>query len=152
MYPALRICRTLAVVTALVLVAGSCATSSLTSPGHFQGITRIVLRAWEDTRVGLPPLAVTREDSVALVVDFINTRHSGWEDAESDLPGHPLFAELHRGAPVVGRFGFISLRHAGPGYFITDDGGRTRLRAASAAEISAFLAFFGITVEVTPYP
>jgi hypothetical protein len=53
---------------------------------------------------------------------------------------------------VVGRFGFISLRHAGPGYFITDDGGRTRLRPASAEEIATFLAFFGISVEVTPYP
>ncbi len=143
---------TLVVLTALALSAGSCASSSLTAPGQFQGITQIVLRAWEDTRVGLPPLAVTRQDSVAVVVDFINTRRNGWEKAQGDLPGHPLFAELFRGTPVVGRFGFISLRHGGPGYFITDDAGRTMLRPASAEEIAAFLAFFGITVEVTPYP
>ncbi len=150
MYSAFRVSQTLAVVIALVFAAGSCVSSSLTGPGHFEGITKVVLRAWEDTRDGLPPLAVTRQDSVAQVVGFINTRRSGWEKAEGELPGHPLFAELHRGAPVVGRFGFISLRHAGPGYFITNDGGTSRLRGASAQEIATFLAFFGISVQVAP--
>lgn len=115
MLSACRNLRTLVVLTALGLSAGSCATSSLTAPERFQGITRIVLRAWEDTRVGLPPLA-----------------------------------ELFRGTPVVGRFGFISLRHGGPGYFITNDAGRAMLRPASAEEIAAFLAFFGITVKCRP--
>ena len=139
---------------AAVIFVAACSSPSEPElqPPELDGITRIVLRAWEDTRAGLPPLAVEREDSVAVVVDFINARRNGWEDAPAELPGNPLFAELHRGTPVVARFGFISLQHNGPGYFITDDGGRARLRAASAQDIATFLAFFGISVEVTPYP
>ena len=137
---------TLVVLGSAVLLA--CSESSVTGPRALDGITRIVLRAWEDTRVGLPPLAVTREDSVALVVNFINTRRDKWETVQGDLPGNPLFAELQRGTAVVSRFGFIEISHGAGGYFITTDGGKNQLRPATAAELAAFLAFFGISVEI----
>lgn len=141
-----RFSRTLVVLGTALLAA--CQESSITGPRALDGITRIVLRAWEDTRGGLPPLAVTREDSVALVVNFINTRRDKWETVQGDLPGIPLFAELHRGTPVVSRFGFIEISHGAGGYFITTDGGKNQLRPASAGELASFLAFFGISVEI----
>lgn len=130
------------------LVAACQSPSSITGPGTLDGITRIVLRAWEDTRRGLPPLAVTRQDSVAIVVSFINARRSNWETSRGDLPGIPLFAEFERGATVASRFGFIETSHGAGGYFITTDAGKTQLRPASADELAAFLAFFGISVEI----
>ena len=138
--------RTLAVLGTAFIAA--CQTSSLTGPRALDGITRIVLRAWEDTRAGLPPLAVTRQDSVALVVSFINARRDNWETAPSQLPGNPLFAELQRGTAVVSRFGFIETSHGAGGFFITTDAGRTQLRPASAEELASFLAFFGIGVQI----
>ena len=143
-----RFYRTLVVLGTAGLAA--CAESSIAGPRELDGITRIVLRAWEDTRVGLPPLAVTREDSVALVVNFINARRDKWETVQGDLPGIPLFAELHRGTSVVSRFGFIEISHGAGGFFITTDGGRTQLRPASAEELASFLAFFGIGVQIIP--
>jgi hypothetical protein len=136
------------IVLGISLLGASCYSSSVTASAPFDDITSVVLRAWEDTRVGLPPLAVTRRDSVAIVVGFINTRRGNWEDADAALPGNPLFAELRRGSAVVGRFGFIELVHGGGGYFITRDGGRDQLRPATAEEIATFLAFFGISVEI----
>ncbi|MGQ0641506.1 MAG: hypothetical protein ACT4P6_12200 [Gemmatimonadaceae bacterium] len=144
-----RIARTFVVLGACV-VGSSCYSSSIAAPDAFQGITSVVLRAWEDTRVGLPPLAVTRQDSVAIVVDFINTRRNNWEQADATLPGNPLFAELRRGSVVVGRFGFIEISHGAGGYFITRDGNKDQLRPATAQEIAVFLAFFGIGVQLTP--
>jgi hypothetical protein len=141
-----RFFRTLVVLGTAGLAA--CSESSVTGPGDLDGITRIVLRAWEDTRAGLPPLAVTREDSVALVVNFINTRRDKWETVQGDLPGNPLFAELRRGNAVVSRFGFIEISHGAGGYFITTDGGKNQLRPATAEELASFLAFFGISVEI----
>lgn len=141
-----RFYRTLVVLGAAILAA--CSESLVTGPRELDGITRIVLRAWEDTRVGLPPLAVTREDSVAVVVNFINARRDNWETVEGDLPGNPLFAELHRGTALVSRFGFIEVSHGAGGYFITTDSGKNQLRPASAEELASFLAFFGISVEI----
>lgn len=46
----------------------------------------------------------------------------------------------------------FEISDGGPGYFFTDYAGRTMLRPASAEEIAAFLAFFGVTVEGPPYP
>jgi hypothetical protein len=133
-----------------ILVIPGCYSSSVAEVDGFEDITSIVLRAWEDTRAGLPPLAVTRPDSVALVVHFINTRVMNWTtaDAAAPLPGNPLFAELRRGNAVVGKFGFIETAHGQGGYFITANGGRNQLRPATAAELATFLAFFGITVEI----
>lgn len=136
---------TLAVLGTAVLTA--CSESSIVGPRALDGVTRIVLRAWEDTRVGLPPLAVTRGDSVTRVVNFINARRDKWQTVQ-DLPGNPLFAELHRGTAVVSRFGFIEVAHGFGGYFITTDGGKNQLRPATAEELASFLAFFGIRVEV----
>jgi hypothetical protein len=129
-------------------ILAACAESSIAGPRELDGITQIVLRAWEDTRAGLPPLAVTREDSVALVVSFINARRDHWESVQGELPGNPLFAELRRGTAVVSRFGFIEVSHGAGGYFITTDGGKNQLRPASADELASFLAFFGISVEI----
>ena len=136
------------VVLGTVAVSASCYSSSIAAPEAYDGITSVVLRAWEDTRVGLPPLAVTRQDSVDIVVDFINTRRTNWETADAALPGHPLFAELRRGNAVVGRFGFIEISHGAGGYFIARDGNKDQLRPATAQEITTFLAFFGISVEI----
>jgi len=149
-----KLCRTAGTLSLLGTCAiAACYASSVAEPAAaFGDVTSIVLRAWEDTRVGLPPLAVTRQDSVALVMDFINTRRTNWENARGDLPGIPLFAELRRGSAVVGRFGFIELVHGGGGYFITRDGSRDQLRPATAEEIARFLAFFGITVEIHSNP
>src|SRR5574341_1220428 len=110
------------VVLGIALIA-ACQSSSVTGPVPLNGITRIVLRAWEDTRRGLPPLAVTRSDSVAIVVSFINERRDKWVTAPGELPGNPLFAELQRGSTIVSRFGFIETSRITGGYFITSDGG-----------------------------
>src|SRR3954469_14684268 len=59
---------------------------------NLTGTTRIVLRAWEDTRAGLPPLAVTRADSIERVIAFVRARSDGWTAVDS-LPGRPLPAE-----------------------------------------------------------
>ncbi len=131
-------------------VVAACGSSTLTGPRQLDGITRVVLRAWEDTRRDLPPLAVTRADSIAMFVNFVGARRDGWQNASGELPGRPLFAELERGTAVVSRFGFIELVHGGAGYFITTDGGKNQLRPASAAELAAFLAFFGIGVQIIP--
>ncbi|MGH7713693.1 MAG: hypothetical protein ACREOG_20590 [Gemmatimonadaceae bacterium] len=142
-----RILRTVVVLGSCALSA-SCYRTSTLEPGGFENITSIVLRAWEDTRAGLPPLAVTRQDSVAIVMDFINTRRNNWTNADATLPGNPLFAELRRGSTVAGRFGFIEISHGQGGYFITRDGSKDQLRPATAEEIAKFLAFFGISVEI----
>jgi hypothetical protein len=127
----------------------ACYSSSVADVDGFEDITSVVLRAWEDTRPGLPPLAVTRPDSVALVVQFINTRFMNWEArADAALPGIPLFAELRRGNAVVGKFGFIETSHGAGGYFVKPSGNTHQLRPATAQELATFLAFFGITVEI----
>jgi hypothetical protein len=116
------------------------------------GVTSVVLRAWEDTRRGLPPLAVTRADSVTMFLEFIAARSNGWQNAGASLPGTPLYAELRRGTRVAGRFGFIEISHGAGGYFIRDGSTPAQLRTATAAELAQFLAFFGISVEIRPDP
>ncbi len=87
-----------------------------------------------------------------MLVTAISTRRSNWENAPATLPGIALWAELRRGTAVASRFGFIELVHGGGGYFITDSGGKQQLRPATADELAMFLAFFGITVEISSGP
>lgn len=103
---------------------------------------RIVLRAWEDTRVGLPPLAVTRADSVDNVLAFVRARADGWHEVDA-LPGIALPAEFYSNNQLTMRFGILDLP-GDSGYFITWDGSRKLLRPASDGELWEFLGFFGI--------
>ncbi len=103
---------------------------------------RIVLRAWEDTRVGLPPLAVTRSDSIETVMAFVRARADGWHEVK-DVPSNPLPAEFYQGNQVTLRFGIVDVP-GDSGFFITWDGSRKLLRPASDAELWTFLGFFGI--------
>jgi hypothetical protein len=103
---------------------------------------RIVLRAWEDVRVGMPPLAVTRADSIDQVMAFVRARGDGWHEVDQ-LPGNPLPAEFYQNNRITMRFGILDVP-GDTGYFITWDGSRTLLRPASDAELWTFLGFFGI--------
>jgi len=103
---------------------------------------RIVLRAWEDVRVGMPPLAITRADSIDKVMAFVRARSEGWHEV-TDLPGNPLPAEFYQNNHITLRFGILDLP-GDSGYFITWDGTRKLLRPASDAELWTFLGFFGI--------
>lgn len=147
-----RVARFGTTLLGIVGIAVACVDSPPSGAPPLTDITSVVLRAWEDTRAGLPPLAVTRQDSVAIVLDFIATRSGGWQDAGASLPGTPLYAELRRGSTVASRFGFIETSHGAGGYFIRDAGSRSQLRAATAGEIAQFLAFFGISVEIRTTP
>ncbi len=106
--------------------------------------TRIVLRAWEDARVGLPPLAVTRSDSIERVVAFVRARSDGWQRTNS-LPGVALPAEFYEGQRVAQRFGILDLP-GDSGFFVSWQGTEALLRPAKDAELLQFLAFFGINV------
>jgi hypothetical protein len=104
----------------------------------------IVLRAWEDTRVGLPPLAITRADSIDLVMAFVRSKADGWHVVDS-LPGNALPAEFYHDNQLTQRFGILDMP-GDSGYFVAWDGQRKLLRPASDAEWGKFLAFFGISV------
>lgn len=121
-------------------------TSLLSAPDlpNASATTRIVLRAWEDTRAGLPPLAVTRRDSVDLVVAFVRARSEGWQRANS-LPGIALPAEFYVGDRVAQRFGILDLP-GDTGFFVSWQGTQAHLRPASDVELGQFLAFFGVNV------
>jgi hypothetical protein len=103
---------------------------------------RIVLRAWEDVRAGLPPLAVTRADSIDRVMAFVRARANGWREVDQ-LPGNPLPAEFYQHNQMTLRFGILDMP-GDAGYFITWDGSRKLLRPATDDELWTFLGFFGI--------
>ena len=103
---------------------------------------RIVLRAWEDVRVGMPPLAVTRADSIEKVMAFVRARADGWHEV-AELPGIALPAEFYQNNQITLRFGILDLP-GDAGYFITWDGSRKLLRPATDDELWTFLGFFGI--------
>ena len=134
-------------------VLTACGTAAPTSRDEAQGehvlpnaaalpSDRIVLRAWEDTRVGLPPLAVTRADSIQTVMTFVRARADGWHEVDA-VPSNPLAAEFFQNGQVTMRFGIVDVP-GDSGYFITWDGSRKLLRPASDAELWTFLGFFGV--------
>jgi hypothetical protein len=133
------------------LVGVSACASSSTGPGpspvEFSGTTRVVLRAWEDTRAGLPPLAITRADSVEAFLAFIRSKSDGWRAAGDSLPGIALPAELYVGTALQGRFAMLDLP-GDTGMFVSWRGSERSLRPATDAELGQFLAYFGIAVTV----
>ena len=140
----------------VILAAGACSrsvtpTSSDTPPASIAlpndaatAPNRIVLRAWEETRVGLPPLAITRADSIDMVMAFVRSKADGWHAVDS-LPGNPLPAEFYHDNQVTQRFGVLDVP-GDSGYFVAWEGDRKLLRPASDAEWGKFIAFFGVNV------
>jgi hypothetical protein len=120
-------------------------TTTLIAPSA-SATSKIVLKAWEDTRVGLPPLAITRADSIEAVIAFVRARSSGWIRTDS-LPGNPLPAEFYEQNRVTQRFGIVDLE-GDTGFFVTWQGSQALLRPATDAELLEFLGFFGIGVVV----
>ena len=133
----------------IVAVAPACtsAVSAEPSAPDLAGTTRIVLRAWEDTRAGLPPLAVTRADSVSRVVAFVRSKSDGWLTSGDSLPGRALPAEFYEADRLTARFGILD-REGDGGFFVSWQGNSVSLRPATEAEMGEFLAFFGISVTV----
>ena len=107
----------------------------------------VELRAWEDTRRGLPPLRIVRADSVAAFVSFVNERRGGWSEVAA-LDGIALPAELHRGSAVADRVGMMERSHGQGGHFVRWHDGKTWTRPATADELGQFMAYFGIGVVV----
>lgn len=138
MLPTLAACSGSEAVTAAEKTpAGLALPNDATPPAD-----RIVLRAWEDVRVGMPPLAVTRADSIEKVMAFVRARTDGWHEV-ADLPGNPLPAEFYQNNQITLRFGILDMP-GDAGYFITWDGTRKLLRPATDDELWTFLGFFGI--------
>lgn len=105
------------------------------------------LRAWEDTRRGLPPLRIVRADSVSAFLAFVNERRGGWS-AVAALEGIALPVELHRGSAVADRIGMLERAHGQGGHFVRWHDGRTWTRPATADELGQFMAYFGIGVVI----
>ena len=109
------------------------------------------LRAWEDTRRGLPPLRVVRPDSVAALVAFMESRRAtGWTTVPGALPGIALPIEFWRDGALVARVGVINTAHGQGGYLVAWDNARAATRPISADEFQHLLAFFGMGVVTVP--
>ena len=109
-------------------------------------VNAAVLHAWEDTRLGLPPLAVTRGDSLAALVQLLIVPRSLWYDTKASLPGIALPVHFMRGDSVVARAAFLEVTHDQGGFFLVTRGSTMLARQATARELSTFLSLFGIGV------
>lgn len=108
------------------------------------------LRAWEDTRRGLPPLRVTRADSVASLVAWMDARRGGWTRVAT-LPGIALPVEFWRGGALVTKVGVINTAHGEGGYLVTWDPNnatRAATRPIDAREFAQVMAFFGMSTVI----
>ena len=135
-----------AAVCALALVVPGCESPQPTQPVALDAVDRIELRAWRETLGPLYPLAITRSDSIAAVVAFFSPT-TGWRDARS-FPGTPILAAFLSGDRLVGEYGFVETSHQEGGFLVNRLDGRIRVRTASPADITRFLAFFGMSVEI----
>ena len=136
-----------AVVCALVLIVPGCNSSPVTSPLVVSNVDRIELRAWRETLGPAYPLTILRSDSIATVVDFFAPDATAWRDA-SEFPGIPILAAFLEGEQLRTEFGFVETAHGQGGFLVNRTGQRIRVRTASANDITRFLAFFGLSVEV----
>jgi hypothetical protein len=116
------------------------------------GVAYAELRAWEDTRRGLPPLRVMRPDSVASVVAWMDARRGGWTRVAT-LPGIALPVEFWRDGALVARVGVINTAHGEGGYLVTWDpanAARAATRPINAREFDTVMAFFGMSTVIAP--
>jgi hypothetical protein len=111
------------------------------------GVSHATLRAWEDTRVGLPPLSIASPDSLATLNGLLFAPSARWYETNGVLPGIPLPVEYYKGSALSARSAMVEIAHDQGGYFLVWRGAQQVARKADAAEIAAFLGMFGISVE-----
>lgn len=122
-------------------------TTTIAPSIDLAGVSHATLRAWEDTRTGLPPLTIVARDSLAELNSVLFAPGTGWFQTNGVLVGTPLSVEYYRNSTVAARAAMIEIAHDRGGYFLVWRGQEPIARKADAAEIASFLAMFGITVE-----
>jgi hypothetical protein len=150
----------LALTVSLALAPAACHSASTAPSGTsapdaaaaptvaLDGVSDVTLRAWEDTRAGLPPLRIARRDSIERFTALVVGDQRAWRWADGPVPGVPLPAEYARGGSVVARVAMVETAHGEGGFFLAWRDGRLAVRTAAAAELEAFLASFGVSVRL----
>ena len=136
-----------AVVAAVCALVLGCNSSPVTAPFVASSVDRIELRAWRETLGPAYPLTILRADSIATVVDFFAPNASSWRDA-TEFPGTPILAAILEGDQLRTEFGFVETAHGQGGFLVNRTDRHIRVRTASADDITRFLAFFGLSVEI----
>jgi hypothetical protein len=113
------------------------------------GASQAILRAWEDTRQGLPPLKIASRDSLTQLEGLFLASGANWYDTGGSLPGIPLRVELYRSGSVSSVMAAINVQHGKGGYFVAyRAGGGYTARAVSADEFNTFMALFGMSTII----
>lgn len=107
---------------------------------------RASVLAWKETLGLAYPITLRGRDTVAALVRFIAPAGAEW--AASSAQGSPIIAAFYAGDQVAGEYGFIETSHGQGGYFVLKQGSALFTRPATGADISRFMAFFGIGVIV----
>jgi hypothetical protein len=129
-------------------VVAACSSDPVVSPAAMlDGVDRVSLLAWRETLGPAYPLTVTGVDSIATITRFVDAANAGWRDTTA-LPGIPILAAFYAGEDLRAQYGFVETSHGAGGVLVNQIGSRLRIRTATAADISRFLAFFGISVEI----
>jgi hypothetical protein len=141
---------------ALVLTLGGCSATDAASPAQayaqpFDNVDRVSLLAWRETLGPSYPLTVQGRDSAATIVKFFDVSGAGWRDT-TETPQFPLTAAFYAGSEMRGELGIVESSYGQGGFLVSHVGSRVRVRTASAADVTRFLAFFGVNVQVDPYP
>jgi hypothetical protein len=132
---------------ALVLALVACGAAQVVPPPSLDGVDGIKLLAWQDALGPAYPLTITGTDSIATVTRFFDPGAAQWRDT-SAFPGTPILAGFYAGNELRAEYGFVETSHGQGGYLVNRGGARIRLRAASPADITRFLAYFGLTVSI----
>jgi hypothetical protein len=144
-----RFLHTQAATCFLALVFVACSGNQPTTPPSDASFDHIGLLAWKETLGPSYPITIRGADSIATVTRFVDPAGAAWRDT-SAFPGTPILAGFYVGDDLRAEYGFVETTHASGGFLVGRVAGRIRVRAASAADISRFLAFFGVAVAIEP--
>lgn len=131
----------------LALAFVGCSSNQPTTPSSDAAFDHIALLAWKETLGPSYPITIRGADSIATVTRFVDPGSAAWRDT-SAFPGTPILAGFYVGDDLRAEYGFVETTHDGGGFLVGRIAGRIRVRAASAADISRFLAFFGFSVVI----
>jgi hypothetical protein len=107
---------------------------------------RASLLAWREALGPAYPITLTGRDTVSALLRFIAPTGAEW--TSSTALGSPIIAAFYAGNQVAGEYGFIETSHGQGGYFVLRQGSALFTRPATGADISRFMAFFGMGVSL----
>ena len=138
-----------ATLSALALLS-ACRDSAAPRPSASvvaSSVDRIELHAWRETLGAAYPITIARSDSIETVVQFVSPNSPAWREA-AGFPGTPILAAFYESGQMKAEYGFVETARGQGGYLVNRNGTQIRVRTATDADITQFLAFFGIGTVV----